>query len=1199
MRRKYRYLLGLCAQLGALAFGISSAHAQQLRPYFLVIVDTSGSMGWCSGGVEPDGTNDCSCRQGGSCAAPFNTNRCGFPANKLGDAKCALQRIVDGVGGDATFGLMQFEHPCDNACNPTSTQCGLTCASSPQCDDGQLVVEIASGNATLMRSWVDGVCGGGSCGGNDFRHEITTGQWTPIARSLQRANQYLRGQTNTGMPYATGRGMWTPPLAGDPQLACRPVSVILLTDGRDTCSAAGDAPNAAAALNAGAVDASSADAKAFRTYVIGFGSGANFDGPNLNQIAERGDTDARPSAGGSNRYFEASNEQSLSLALNRIIADSQPPAEVCNNEDDDCDGRADEDIPKFCNKPAGVEERELCDEPDETNCDGIDDDCDGVIDEGLTNACGDCGDPPSEICDGRDNDCDSRTDEDTDNMQTCGKDTGECQTGQLVCIDGMEECKGEIGPVPERCDCKDNDCDGSTDEENPDRLCDEGERCAGCNCVKFCDATVEFAASCPDGLRADIQPNGECLCIVDNCDLRACNQETHEEDGQVVCAPNDKRVAKCLCRAGTCVDLCNGVTCKSGDTCNPKNGSCVEDSCRGLGCATGLLCDPGAGRCVEDKCANAKCASGQVCRDGECEATCADVKCSANEVCRAGVCEANPCARASCELGEVCNPESGECGEDRCAGLQCNSGQACSQRTGKCESEPCWNVSCPSGQLCADGQCQFARPPVDRGDIKEAAGRLLATGGGGCACSVPGPNHNSTPLRALAVWLGLFGMVWLRRTRKQSGGLRRAAGALLLLAAVSGMVTLSGCKISPLCIDCVDSGSADGPGSMGNGNGQSDGGGNGDVLDGGFNPTIDAGGNGSSGGSGGDGMMPMEMCVPVDEELCNDKDDDCDFKVDEDVTPTANSCSQIGVCAGTTPICANGEFICRFGGKYEMDETLCDDQDNDCDGRVDESFDKLGTACEVGVGACKAQGVLRCAGSGKSLICDATPGSGGDEICNGVDDDCDGMIDEPKDNAGTSPSYVRDDLVKLRDNLWIYAYEASRVDAEADKPGIVTTRTCSRAGVLPWTNVTFDEAKKACDSVGMQLCNLGDWVRGCRGGNDCTWGSSSSCTSYEQGACNGLDTSTQPGETEPDALKPTGSSADCYIDFGDAGKVYDMSGNAKEWATGDKSPNENPLRGGSYNNNQEALRCEFDFNVAPADVRFPNVGFRCCTSVEP
>ncbi|HTU62802.1 MAG TPA: MopE-related protein, partial [Polyangiales bacterium] len=343
--------------------------------------------------------------------------------------------------------------------------------------------------------------------------------------------------------------------------------------------------------------------------------------------------------------------------------------------------------------------------------------------------------------------------------------------------------------------------------------------------------------------------------------------------------------------------------------------------------------------------------------------------------------------------------------------MTCKPGQECSQKTGKCEAEVCWNVNCPSSQVCIAGQCQYSTQQPPKGDIKEAAGRLLATGGGGCACSVPGPQSGGAPLRAAAVWLGLFGLVWLRRAR--TGRLQRVATLLGLGVAALGLVSLGGCKISPLCIDCVDSGTTGGSGQM-SGSGTTE-------PDAGSGNREDAGGNGGTdsgvvgGGSGGMTNMPPP-CMPADQELCNDKDDDCDFKVDEDVVPTSNDCNQVGVCAGTNPICAAGEWICRFGDKYEMTESLCDGLDNDCNGKVDESFAMLGGTCEAGVGACKTQGVLRCASSSKSLSCDAVPGSGGDEICNGLDDDCDGMADEPRDNPGTSPSYVRDEVVKLRDD---------------------------------------------------------------------------------------------------------------------------------------------------------------------------------------
>ena len=1185
-------LLGMCA---ATVTGVASA--QQLRPYFLVIVDTSGSMAWCAAGrqdVNPVGSNDCSCHVGNNCNAAYLTNRCGFPSNRIGDAKCSLQRILDGTGGDATFGLLQFEHPCSPTCEASNAGCTNNCGSSPNCDDGQLAVEIQSGNANLMREWVDGQCQG-TCGAGSYPRELTTGQWTPIAKSLQRANEYLRGQLGAGFPYITGQSTVSAPLANDPQLACRPVSVILLTDGDDTCAAPTDAPNAAAALLAGQLNASSAGSKSIRTYVIGFGaSGGNFNPTVLDNIAMSGGTDSGDTSTGTRRrYFPAMNEEQLSLALNRIIADAQPPQEVCNGMDDDCDGNSDEGVPKFCNKPAGVIGKELCDEPNETLCDGMDDDCDGITDEGLTNACGACGDVPKEICDARDNDCDTRIDEDTNNMETCGKATGECKTGQLVCIAGMDQCRGDVGPTKELCDCLDNDCDGNSDEENPDKLCPSGQRCASCRCVQFCERTTEFDVSCPPGLAADIQPNGECLCIKDDCDPVACPRDTLEMGGEVQCAPNNSRVAPCVCKAGKCVTNCTGVTCKSGEVCDPKkNGRCVEDSCRGLGCANGELCDPGSGRCVRDECANAGCPSDQVCRAGVCEASCANVTCRSGETCKGGSCQAAPCANVTCTSGSVCDPNTGECAADKCATVSCKNGQTCSPSTGQCEAQPCWNVKCPGDQVCDAGECRkretVAPTPTEPNEVS----RLIATGGGGCACSVPGAGgasgHAAGGLSA-ALGLMLLGVLRLRRRAPQLARL-----AALCLACVA-LATLAGCRVSPLCIDCTDAGQAT-PTEGNSVDPAADGGGT--LTDGGGD-TQDSGQDAGRDG----GNAPVEAgvkCTPTGAETCNDKDDDCDLRVDEDVVPRENSCNQVGVCAGTAPVCLSGAFACRYGAAtYEATETLCDGLDNDCNGKVDEPFVMLGASCEAGVGACKAQGKLRCNSAGKGLVCDAVPLNAGEEVCNGKDDDCDGMADEPKNTPGTNPSYVKDDVVKVRSDLWIYQYEASRVDANAQAQGIINTRSCSRRGVLPWTNVTYTEADAACKSVNMTLCTLDNWVHACEGGVDCGWSTAGSCGTYTQGTCNGHDASTQAGQSETDSLKITGGSPNCYSDFMADGRVFDLSGNAKEWTVGSGSPDRNPLRGGSYNNGPEGLRCDFDFTLGAPDLRLPNVGFRCCSNSEP
>ncbi|MCB9640115.1 MAG: choice-of-anchor D domain-containing protein [Myxococcales bacterium] len=144
--------------------------------------------------------------------------------------------------------------------------------------------------------------------------------------------------------------------------------------------------------------------------------------------------------------------------------------------------------------------------------------------------------------------------------------------------------------------------------------------------------------------------------------------------------------------------------------------------------------------------------------------------------------------------------------------------------------------------------------------------------------------------------------------------------------------------------------------------------------------------------------------IPV-AERCDGQDNDCDGSVDETFPDKNKSCTVgTGACQKTgTSVCkADGSVtVCNATAGAPVAE-LCDAIDNDCDGKVDEAFAQLGQSCTAGVGPCQQSGIYQCAANKMGVQCSAAAGQGGTESCDNIDNDCDGKVDEGVKRACSS-----------------------------------------------------------------------------------------------------------------------------------------------------------------------------------------------------
>jgi hypothetical protein len=644
-----------------------------------------------------------------------------------------------------------------------------------------------------------------------------------------------------------------------------------------------------------------------------------------------------------------------------------PSAEVCDGLDNDCDGQADDNLPPItCGVGAcqttvpscanGVPEGCTPGTPSAEGCDGLDNDCDGVVDNGnpggglpcstgLPGACGagvtSCTGghivcvqtvfPTAEACDGIDNDCDGVVDDgNPGGDQACGTGLpGVCAAGVTACgAGGQLTCVQAVFPTAEACDGLDNDCDGVVDNGNPGAgaacstglpgVCGAGSTTCAAG-VLVCHQTVLPGPESCDGL------DNDCDGVVDNGNPgagAACNTGLLG-----ACAAGTT-----ACSAGHLA--CNQTTLPSAETCDGLDNDCdgvIDNGNPGAGaaCSTGKLgvCAAGTTVCSTGhlSCAQSVQPSAEACDglDNDCDGVADNGNPGGGQACSTGLLGVCAAGTTACSAGHL----------------------ACNQTTQ------------PSAETCDGLLDQNCNGQVDEG-CACVNGATQACYGGAAGTQGVGVCHAGVQTCAGGQWGACAGQV------------------------LPGVETCDG--LDNDCNGQVD----EGLGTLSCGVGA-------------CRRTVAA----CAGGHAG-------TCTPgaPSAETCDGVDNDCDGVVDNGNPGAGAACStgKLGVCAAGTTACTAGALVCNQG--LQPTPEVCDGLDNNCDGSVDEgvktTFYRDADGDGYGNAGVTAQACAAPSGYvGNSADCNdgnAAVRPGAAEICDGVDNNCNGQVDEGNPGGGAS-----------------------------------------------------------------------------------------------------------------------------------------------------------------------------------------------------